>query len=85
MGLCAVNMARCGGLDVVSVKVSAATRAPRRRGGRADSREWAIIVPCWLMVVVLLTYWSYTALTAFLVPGFDSPAVITGELRTLLT
>ncbi len=32
------------------------------------------------MVVVLLTYWSYTALTAFLIPGFESPYIITGEL-----
>ncbi|BEJ14322.1 hypothetical protein CspHIS471_0400890 [Cutaneotrichosporon sp. HIS471] len=43
------------------------------------SREWAIIVPCWLMMVVLLTYWSYTALTAFLIPAFQSPSIITDE------
>ncbi|KLT42954.1 PIG-P-domain-containing protein [Cutaneotrichosporon oleaginosum] len=43
------------------------------------SREWAVIVPCWLMVVVLLTYWGYTALTALLTPGFDSRYIITDE------
>lgn len=37
-----------------------------------------MIVPCWLMVVVLLSYWSYTALTAFLTPGFEDPLIIAG-------
>lgn len=47
---------------------------------RADySREWAIIVPCYLMVIVLLTYLSYAALTAWHTPSFDSLSLITGE------
>lgn len=43
------------------------------------AREWAVIVPCWLMVVVLLSYFAYAALSVYLTPGFDSPTIITGE------
>ncbi|WVR04323.1 hypothetical protein IAU60_001323 [Kwoniella sp. DSM 27419] len=40
-------------------------------------RQWALIVPCWLMVVVLLTYFSYGALVLYRTPGFDSLDCIT--------
>ncbi|EIW68636.1 hypothetical protein TREMEDRAFT_23916, partial [Tremella mesenterica DSM 1558] len=36
------------------------------------SQEWAIVVPCWMMLCVLLTYWSYAALMAYNTPPFDS-------------
>lgn len=41
--------------------------------------EWSVIVPCWLMLVVLLSYWGYAALTIFLTPSFDSPTCIIGK------
>jgi hypothetical protein len=44
----------------------------------ADGRDWAVIVPSYLMVVVLLAYWSYAALTPLLSPSFDSPDLIVG-------
>jgi len=47
-------------------------------GEEADGRDWAVIVPSYLMVVVLLAYWSYAALTPFLSPSFDSPDLIVG-------
>jgi phosphatidylinositol glycan class P protein len=52
----------------------------------ADSREWAIVVPCYLILVVLLTYWSYAALVALRTPPFQSPRLVTGafQLGTLL-
>jgi hypothetical protein len=46
----------------------------------ADGRDWAVIVPSYLMVVVLLAYWSYAALTPLLSPSFDSSDLIVGEL-----
>lgn len=56
---------------MVSLQVSAGAN-------RANDREWAVIVPCWLMVVVLLSYWSYTALTAILTPPFTDPSILAG-------
>ena len=44
----------------------------------ADDRDWAVIVPSYLMVIVLLAYWSYAALTPLLSPSFDSPNFIVG-------
>lgn len=35
-------------------------------------------MPCWLMLVVLLTYLSYAGVTAYLTPPFDAPNLITG-------
>lgn len=46
---------------------------------KADGREWAIVVPSYLMLVVWLAYLGYAALGAFLTPSFDSPSLITGE------
>jgi hypothetical protein len=48
-------------------------------GEVADGRDWAVIVPSYLMVVVLLAYWSYAALTPLLSPSFDSPDLIVGR------
>ena len=47
-------------------------------GEVADGRDWAVIVPSYLMVVVLLAYWSYAALTPLLSPSFDSQDLIVG-------
>jgi hypothetical protein len=47
-------------------------------GEMADGRDWAVIVPSYLMVIVLLAYWSYAALTPLLSPSFDSPDLIVG-------
>lgn len=52
-------------------------------GEVADSRDWAVIVPSYLMVVVLLAYWSYAALTPLLSPSFDSPDLIVGQYPLL--
>ncbi|WVQ68852.1 uncharacterized protein L199_007061 [Kwoniella botswanensis] len=41
------------------------------------NRQWSIIVPCWLMMVVLLTYWSYAALTIYRTPDWNSIDCIT--------
>jgi phosphatidylinositol glycan class P protein len=49
------------------------------RDALADGRDWAVIVPSYLMVVVLLAYWSYAALTPLLSPSFDSPDLIVGR------
>ncbi|WVQ83830.1 hypothetical protein IAT38_005974 [Cryptococcus sp. DSM 104549] len=40
-------------------------------------RKWTLIVPCWLMVVVLLSYWTYAALVIYNTPSFDSPDSMT--------
>ncbi|WWD08078.1 hypothetical protein V865_006188 [Kwoniella europaea PYCC6329] len=40
-------------------------------------RQWTIIVPCWLMMMVLLTYWSYAALTIYRTPDWNSIDCIT--------
>ncbi|KAK8846653.1 hypothetical protein IAR55_005740 [Kwoniella newhampshirensis] len=45
--------------------------------GWLPDRHWSLIVPCWLMMVVLLTYWSYAALVIYLTPSFDSPICMT--------
>jgi hypothetical protein len=60
-------------MDVVSLQVGLLSPY------RADGREWALIVPCYLMLIVLLTYWSYSALVALRTPPFDSPELITGK------
>jgi hypothetical protein len=44
-----------------------------------DGRDWAVIVPSYLMINVLLSYWSYAALTPLLSPPFDSPDLIVGK------
>ncbi|KAL1410624.1 hypothetical protein Q8F55_004641 [Vanrija albida] len=47
------------------------------------AREWAVVVPCWLMVVVLLAYWSYAGLTVFLTPPFSSRSLITDKYANI--
>ncbi|WOO78739.1 Phosphatidylinositol N-acetylglucosaminyltransferase subunit P [Vanrija pseudolonga] len=47
------------------------------------AREWAVVVPCWLMVVVLLAYWSYAGLTVFLTPAFTSATLITDKYANI--
>lgn len=42
------------------------------------SREWAILVPAWTVVLVLLTYFSYFALALARTPGFSDLSTITG-------
>ena len=37
-----------------------------------------MIVPCYLMVIVLLSYFSYAGITAYLTPSFDSLNLISG-------
>lgn len=53
--------------------------AQKSMGGADLTREWAIIVPCYLMFIVLLTYWTYAGLTSCFTEPFDSMALITGE------
>lgn len=43
-------------------------------------REWAIIIPCYMMVLVLLTYFSYAGLSIYNTPDLPSPRLITGEI-----
>ncbi|KAJ3891108.1 PIG-P [Lentinula edodes] len=47
------------------------------------NREWALLLPAWSMVVVLLTYFTYMALTIYGTPAFDEPSAVTGEHFTL--
>lgn len=50
-------------------------------GVEADQdREWALIVPCWIMVGFLVAYFGYINLTIYLIPPFDSITTIRGEL-----
>lgn len=46
-------------------------------------REWAIIIPCYLMMLVLLAYFSYAGLTIYNTPDLTSPRLITGESADL--
>ncbi|TFY79698.1 hypothetical protein EWM64_g4312 [Hericium alpestre] len=41
------------------------------------SREWALLVPAWTVVVVLLTYFTYFALAFYNTPPFDDIWTIT--------
>ncbi|KAE9401047.1 PIG-P, partial [Gymnopus androsaceus JB14] len=41
------------------------------------NREWSILLPAWSMVVVLLTYFSYMALTLYGTPAFDNVEAVT--------
>lgn len=44
---------------------------------RSD-REWALLLPAWSMVLVLLTYFAYFALALFATPAFSDISTITG-------
>jgi phosphatidylinositol glycan class P protein len=63
-------------MDLVPLQVS---RRLSLCEDRAYSRDWAIVVPSYLMLVVWLAYLGYAALGAFLTPSFDSPSLITGK------
>lgn len=42
-----------------------------------------MVVPCYLMMVVLLAYFTYASISVYLTPAFNSPDLITGKiLRT---
>ena len=41
-------------------------------------RDWALIIPCYLMLVVLLAYLVYAGLTVYLTPPFDAAELVTG-------
>lgn len=41
-------------------------------------REWAILLPAWSVVVVLLTYFVYFALAIYGTPSFSSMSTMTG-------
>lgn len=47
--------------------------------------EWAILIPSWTVIVVLLTYVTYFALALRATPGFDEMSAVTGpDLFSLL-
>lgn len=55
-------------------------KAPLRdKSELMSTREWAVIVPCYLMFLVLLTYWIYAGLTCYMTPPFKSMSLITGK------
>jgi phosphatidylinositol glycan class P protein len=64
-------------MDVVSLQ--ACRSIDYASGERAHIRDWAIVIPSYLTLVVWLAYLGYAALGALLTPSFDSPALITGE------
>ncbi|KAJ4473791.1 PIG-P [Lentinula aciculospora] len=41
------------------------------------NREWSLLVPAWSMIVVLLTYFTYMALTIYGTPAFDDISAVT--------
>ncbi|KAJ4000910.1 PIG-P [Lentinula boryana] len=41
------------------------------------NREWSLLLPAWSMVVVLLTYFTYMALTIYGTPAFDDNSAVT--------
>lgn len=43
------------------------------------SREWAILVPSWTIVVVILTYIVYFAIALRATPSFDEMTAISGS------
>lgn len=45
-------------------------------------REWALLVPSWTVVVVLLTYMSYSAIAIRATPAFHDMASVAGMYTT---
>jgi phosphatidylinositol N-acetylglucosaminyltransferase subunit P len=43
-------------------------------------REWAILIPSWTIVVILLTYIVYFAIAIRATPSFDEMSAISGNL-----
>jgi phosphatidylinositol glycan class P protein len=54
-----------------------------KRCDRLTCRDWALIIPCYLMLVVLLAYLVYAGLTVYLTPPFDAANLVTGGSRAL--
>lgn len=52
---------------------------PEAKKERADASDWALVIPCYLMVVVLLAYLVYAGMSVYLAPPFDALGLITGE------
>ncbi|KAJ8509011.1 hypothetical protein ONZ45_g8780 [Pleurotus djamor] len=48
--------------------------------GWYPNREWAILIPAWSIIVILLTYFTYFALALRATPGFEDMATITDSL-----
>ena len=46
----------------------------------ALSREWAILIPAWSMMAVLLTYFAYFSLAIRGAPPFDDLSSMTGKV-----
>lgn len=44
-------------------------------------REWALLVPSWTIVVVILTYIAYSAIAIRLTPAFDDMSAIAGAVH----
>ncbi|KAJ3827395.1 PIG-P-domain-containing protein [Lentinula raphanica] len=42
------------------------------------NREWSLLIPAWSMVMVLLTYFAYMALTIHCTPAFHDISAVTG-------
>jgi phosphatidylinositol N-acetylglucosaminyltransferase subunit P len=49
----------------------------------AVPREWAILIPAWTIVVVLLTYWVYFALALYRTPAFTDISAFAGAFSSV--
>lgn len=50
---------------------------------RLATREWAILVPAWSMVLIWITYFAYGALMLLGTPPLTSLALVTGVFASL--
>ena len=53
--------------------------------GWYPSREWAVLVPAYTVVLVLVTYAGYFALALAGTPSFDSLSTVTGMLPSSIS
>lgn len=51
--------------------------------GWYPSREWALLVPAWSIMLVVYVYIAYAALNAWVTPDLDSVDAFTGPLSTV--
>ena len=49
---------------------------------RSGHREWALLLPAWSVVLVLLTYFTYFSLALFATPAFSDISTITGKFNS---
>jgi hypothetical protein len=49
-----------------------------------DAREWAVLVPAWSVMLILLTYAAYLALALARTPAFDEVCTVTGACACCL-